>query len=222
MTQPVDNAIPRLHAEIGTIMLATFYRTTKPYKARYVGMEGGQYLILRLPAGAGIHDHLYEGNQVVIKYVSEGRVYGFRTEITGYMYKKGLILAVLAYPEKVETHHLRGEMRVKYLAPAQLAVRGIAYNGFVMDISPGGCRVAVEVPESNDLSLNLEEGAEVRMTCQLVGVEGPHEFGCMVMNIREENGWVNLGLLFAEVNDDDVQTIDDYVREVSAFLEEWG
>ena len=169
-----QNRENQVKAEIGTTMLATFSRTSQPFKAIYVGMEPGSYLILRFPPGTGIHDHLFEGNALVVKYVHGGKVYGFRTEVMAYLYKKRIILVVLAYPEIVETVALRKEQRIDFLVPARLTVAGEGLDGFIVDLSPSGCRFAMDVtPEHIPYDFKIIKEATIAF--QLIGQEGMKE-----------------------------------------------
>ncbi|MEW5723975.1 MAG: flagellar brake protein [Thermodesulfobacteriota bacterium] len=209
---------PRLTAEIGTVMQVTFSRSSKPIKALFVGMEKNAYILLRFPPGAGIHDHLFEGNKAVIKYVAAGRVYGFQTAVIGYMYKRRLILVVLSYPRNLETHLLRGEQRVDFFAPATLSVAGNNLHGFVVDLSPSGCRFAFEASQDNPpFDFNVIQ--EVNLSFQVVGLEGYHDFGCQLKNTAQDGAVTSLGLQFNKVNPPVIQEIKDYVTRVSSFLE---
>ncbi|MFH1091540.1 MAG: flagellar brake protein [Pseudomonadota bacterium] len=207
----------RLEAEIGTIMLVTFARTTKPIKALFVGMEAGSFVILRFPAGAGVHDHLYEGNPVVVKYFSDGNVYGFQTQVLGYLYKKRLVLVVLSYPEKVEVHHLRKEQRIDFFVPAKLTVAGNSVEGLVVDISPGGCCFSFEANPQN-LVLDFDIIKEVTLSFALLGLKGERDFLCRIMNHKQEGNTVNLGLQFEKVDESISEAITRYVRQVAEFV----
>lgn len=209
--------LQRLDVELGTMMLATFERASKPIKSLFVGMEPGNYMILRFPSGAGVHDHLFEGNPVVIKFVSEGRIYGFQSQVLGYMYKKRLILVVVAYPANIETHLLRKENRVDFFVPAKLAVAGKTIPGFVVDLSPGGCRFAFEAASEN-LVFDFNVVKEVRLTFELLGLEGGRDFTCAVKNTKPEGETLSLGLQFGPLEDDVSRAITGYVRQVSQFL----
>ena len=218
MTNRKPVSAPKLPTEIGTVMQVTFSKSSKPLKALYVGMEPGGYIILRFPPGTGVHDHLFEGNEAVVKFVSAGKVFGFHTAVIGYMYKRRLILVVLGYPTSVETHLLRGESRVDFFAPGALNVAGNNVNGLVVDLSPSGCRFAFESPRDNP-PLDFTVIQEVKLSFQFVGLEGYQTLGCQVKNVTHDAGVVSLGLLFNRVDAAVIDEIKDYVTRVSNFLD---
>ncbi len=208
----------RLDAEIGTVMLVKFTRTTTPFKGIFIGMEPGSFFVLRLPAGAGVHDHLFEGNMVVVKYIHEGSVYGFRSSVSAYLYKKGLILALLAYPASMETHELRKEQRVDFLVPATLSSEEGSVKGFVLDISPSGCRFAMD-PSYESSPIDFDLIKEVGITFEIIGVQGAKQFTCRVMSVIQDTPPISLGLEFDQVESSITKGIRKYVQQVSRFLE---
>jgi c-di-GMP-binding flagellar brake protein YcgR len=199
-------------------MLVKFSRTTNPFKGVFIGMEPGSFIILRLPAGMGVHDHLFEGNPVVVKYIHQGIVYGFRSSVTAYLYKKGMILALLAYPSSTETHELRKEQRVDFLVPATLSSDEGSVNGFVLDISPSGCRYAMD-PSYESSPIDFDLVKEVALTFEIIGVQGAKQFRCQVKSVIQEHSPISLGLEFDQVESSITRGIRKYVQQVSRFLE---
>jgi c-di-GMP-binding flagellar brake protein YcgR len=204
--------------ELGTVMLVTFSRSSKPIKAMYVGTEPGNYIILRFPAGAGVHDFLFEGNEAVAKYLSDGTVYGFRTEVIGYLFKKRLILVVMACPDAVESHSLRKEHRVDFLVPAVVHADGFQTQGFILDISNNGCRFAAE-GDKEKIAAHFGENKKVVLSTQLLGLEGSRNMGCVIKSAAVEENRLKLGLEFEQVEEAITRGIQEYVAQVSRFLE---
>jgi hypothetical protein len=211
-----QNGKNKFQAQIGDAMMVTFDRTDEPIKAVFTGMETGAFFILRLPPGAGVSDHLFEGNGAVIKYVSEGTVYGFRAEVAAYLYKKRLILVVFSFPRTVETHELRKEPRIGFLVPAELELADRRVNGFVVDISPGGCRFTTTLPPG-DLPVDLQVVKEVALHFALVGLEGRQVINCEIKNVAQRQNGLSLGLQFSQPEDRITEGIRDYIVQVSGF-----
>lgn len=208
----------RLPWEIGTVTLITFAKAGKAFKSMYVGMEPGEYILLRLPPGAGVHDHLFEGNSAVIKFIAEGTVYGFHTSVIGYMYKKRIILVALAYPVSMETRVLRAEHRINFFVPATLTVTGNQLPGLIVDISPSGCRFTFDTaPEAQPYDFTVIK--DVNLSFQLPGIQGNQVFGCLVKNVSADSNRNYLGLKFEKVNESILTEIEEYVRQVTHYLE---
>lgn len=214
-SQPVKK--PRLNVDLGTVMLVTFARSSRPLKALFVGMENSQYLILRLPPGAGVHDHLFAGNKAVVKFIAGGQVFGFQSQVMAYLYKQRLILTLMTYPQEVETHRLRKEQRVDFIVPARLNAGRTALKGFILDISPGGCRFALDSGGDN-LVRDLTPGKKVSLSFEMIGKSGEQEVECQVKRVGREGSQVWCGLEFETLDESVTDGIREYVEEVSGFL----
>lgn len=208
---------PRLKAVLGTVMQVTFSRADGPVKAQYVGMERDSFIIVKIPFGASVHEHLFEGNKVVVKYISGGRVYGFQSKVLMYAFRKPMILTVLTYPETIETHLLRGEERVQFLAPALLKSLDKQLHGFVLDISTGGCRFAYEPMENFD-KIDFGSIKNLRLAFQMLGVDGVREIGCHVMNVSRDGDAISIGLKFDNVDSSVIESINEYVKKAAGLL----
>ncbi|MFH1134740.1 MAG: PilZ domain-containing protein [Pseudomonadota bacterium] len=219
-TSPREPGGKRLIPDIGTVMLTAFARDSHPLKALFVGVEPGGYMILRYPPGAPVNDHLYEGNHLVIKFVHAGKVYGFQSRVKGYIFKPGLILGVISYPDAVETIELRKEQRVDFFVPAELEAGAEKLKGFVVDISPGGCKFAFEL-QNETPPFDFENIKKAFISFQLVGREGDWTFSCQIKKVTAEPRSVSLGLQFEKVEASITEGIRRYVNQVADFLE-WG
>ena len=210
-----------LKPEVGARVKIEFEGVATPITALLVGMEMGRYLVVRLPAGQGIGDHLYEGKRLVAKYVGDGKVYGFKSVILAYLFKKGLIIAFISYPQNVETFELRSVQRIDCYLPASISIDGQPYNGLVLDISPGGCRFGfspkVQVPQIKpgpDLSAGLN--------IKVLGQEETRKIVCAVMNAQTTGNIRCLGLKFDQIDEALSEEITGYVSEVLEYLESEG
>lgn len=208
----------RLNIDIGTKLMIKFEGSQITLKAVYVGMEPKAYLVMRLLKVAGLHDFIIEGNRVVIKYVSSGVVYGFQSVVQGYLIKKNLVLVLLAYPKMIEAYELRQEQRIDGYFPATLSVAGKSYHGFIIDLSPSGCRFAFG-HSSGKLPVDISWGQEVLFSFQLLGREGVQQSVCKVRSVQHEDRSLTLGLQFEKLDTSVIEGIKKYVEEVSEFLE---
>ena len=209
----------RLNLDIGTKVKVEFEGGDMPVQALFVGMEINRYLILRLPGGAGLHEHLYEGKRLVVKYVSSGRIFGFQSRILAYMYKKGLIVAFLNYPEKVETYELRAQQRIECLIPAKLNIENQLMVGYVLDISSTGCLFGVPQNKKNGASAPaLEEKGLLKMS--FLGIEGEQKISCLVKSINNSSNQLALGLMFEDIADALKEQLDAYVQKALSFIEQ--
>jgi c-di-GMP-binding flagellar brake protein YcgR len=183
----------RLDLEFGSKMTLNFAGQKEPMKIRFVGMEPGGYLIVRIPEAPELNDNLQKGKYVNLRYVSWGKVYGFRSVVRGAFSEKDFFLLILSYPKTVRSHELRKETRMDTFSPAILTVNQVSYSGSITDFSPGGCGFAMNSPAEH---LNAELGQKVTLSFKAPGQPGPQILPCFVRNIREEGPLVAFSLQF--------------------------
>ena len=221
---PSEKVVPkrlegqRLNVEIGTRMMTKFFGNQNAIKAVFVGMEAGAYLVVRLMGVGGLQDYLIEGNEVVVKFISSGVVYGFQSRILGYLFKKSMVLVLLVYPKSVETYELRQETRIESRFPGVLHFGDREYNGYILDMSPSGLRFAIGLTNGNPAA-DISWGVPVTISFQIPGLEGLRKAACKVRSIQNESKFLAIGLQFdnlAPVLDQDIRR---FVEDASLFNE---
>ena len=210
----------RLNLDIGAMVKLEFDGADLPISGKFVGMEDPQYLIFRLPSGRALHEHLYEGHRVTVKCIGSGKVFGFQTEVLTYLYKNRLVIGFFRYPGEVEIYELRRHERVECFIPAVLTLEGDGLTGYVLDISPGGCRFGFASEKKGEGRLpRLEE--IVTIAFSLLGVEGQKEIRCLVKAVYEKSHPKSIGLKFEGLDETLSELLAGYVRGVRAYLEGW-
>ncbi|MBW2324624.1 MAG: flagellar brake protein, partial [Deltaproteobacteria bacterium] len=185
----------RLNLEIGAKLMTTFKGQDMAVKALLIGMEPGVFLVLKLPEIIGLKDLLFEGNQTSVRYISWGMVFGFKTQILDYVKEDDLNLVVLSYPKTVKTYDLRKEPRTESFLPAALNVEEDNFAGFLMGLSPGGCRFSFD-KSSGKSGFDIKIGQKVKISFKLPGLESTQKFVCKTQNIQRDNDSLSLGLQF--------------------------
>ncbi|MBW2092662.1 MAG: flagellar brake protein [Deltaproteobacteria bacterium] len=164
-------------------------------KTLLAGMEPGVSLVLRLPEIMGSKDFLFEGNEVSVRYISWGMVFGFRSRIIEYLDRNDLNLVMLSYPKAVKTYEARKEPRAESFLPANLTVEENNFSGFLMDLSPSGCRFAFDISAKKAESA-FKIGQKVTISFKLPGLEGTQVFVCRTQNFQRDDHTISLGLQF--------------------------
>jgi c-di-GMP-binding flagellar brake protein YcgR len=118
--------------------------------SRLIGIDPGQFLIVKTPTIAEIATQLYEKNHVVVRYFSSGWVHAFRCTLLS-LIKEPARLAILSYPESIEKINIRKHDRVDCNIPAVALIQGENYGGVVKNISAGG--LAMEIDKKIDEAL---------------------------------------------------------------------
>lgn len=185
----------RLSLEIGTKMLVTFEGLDTPAKALFVGMEPGAYIVIRLPELTGLSDRVGIGKRLHLRYVSLGMVYGFNCTVLGQVTERGLGLLILSYPTAAQSYDKRQEERLDSYVPAVLNVQKTGFSGYLLDLSPSGCRFAFDSSSDNTRPA-IRLGQEATISFQLPSLEGEQIFASRISNIRHDGRSLSLGLKF--------------------------
>lgn len=128
-------------------------------KTKLIGFDEGKYIILNTSANLlrDYNDIIHEGRSCIVRTLVEGEAgqcVAFRS-IVDYVPIKPRGLLFITYPDKVESISLRKESRVTTQLPVTFVHRDetapdalfdakTAINGYIKDISQGGCRIAAE------------------------------------------------------------------------------
>lgn len=119
-------------------------------QSRLIGLDPGQFLIVKTPPIAEIATQLYEKNHVVVRYFSSGWVHAFRCTLLS-LIKEPARLAILSWPESIEKINIRKHDRVDCNIPVVALIQGKNYGGVVKNISTGG--LAMEIDKKIDETL---------------------------------------------------------------------
>lgn len=185
----------RLSLEIGDKIMARFEGQEAETKAKFVGMETGAYIVIRLPRITKLGEDIAEGSPVSLRYISSGMVYGFEAAILGFFQEKNLNLVIISYPRAVETIDMRKERRVDSYTNAKLTIAEEGFPGSLIDLSPSGCRFVFAL-STEKIRPDFALGQEASLSFRLPDLEGPQVFPCRVQNIRHDGQTLSLGLIF--------------------------
>ena len=124
--------------------------------AKLVGMEGADKLIVSPPSIDQFNDsktplenHFSLGREFVIRLISNGYIFGFRSKLVG-VYSTACRLLILQLPKVINFNQLRSADRVPCAFPALIETDDMKINVLVTDISEGGALLQTE-------SKNLDE-----------------------------------------------------------------
>ena len=201
----------RLDIELGNQIIIQFEGDEARLKAKLVGMETGEYLILGMPALAQLKRYA-EGDKIIARYAHAGRVYGFRSVVLGHI-EQPLRLLFMAYPLSVENINLRKDPRVDCFLPAEAEIRGRLRQGVVTDISRGGCKFVAKQKNKNDFPQNLIDEYIVLRT-QFVGETTPQTFTGKVRNVKFDEERATLGVQFVELSEEATESLNKSILNV--------
>ncbi|MEW5774040.1 MAG: flagellar brake protein [Thermodesulfobacteriota bacterium] len=206
-------------AVLGMRMLVEAQGLEPGFRTTLSGLERGRFLLLHLPRTGGITEQLYPERKVKVRYIHEGNLYGFLSQVVACQVTPFRLL-YLAYPKAFERLNLRRDQRVDCFIPAGLEMPGSvgpAYRAMVMNISTSGCRAALDA--AGQRLPGFEVGNAVRLGFRLAGSELDITLECLVKSLDADGSRVFLGLIFAGLDEDGRDAIAGYVASVSCFLD---
>ncbi len=172
----------------------------KRVKTDYVGMLIDECLLFHIPTSAKwitVRDALTVGNEVVVRSVLEGdagQVIAFRVKVLK-LFSKPSGLLVTSFPKRVESIGLRSTKRaqlgISISLEAEVYPTDETVSGIIVDISPKGCKVALQVKPN--WGIMLDESA-VTLIYSLDGKEV--SLKAKVKNHKLERDIIYYGLAF--------------------------
>lgn len=110
----------------------------------FVGYINKRCVIVMMPMVPEVNravllEHVYKGNQVTVRFIQSGAVFGFQSVISHFAFTPYPLL-FLNYPESIENHNLRKDRRVSCLFPVIAMHHESEYQGVLSNISKSGGR----------------------------------------------------------------------------------
>jgi HD-GYP domain-containing protein (c-di-GMP phosphodiesterase class II) len=208
-----DNGGSQLKAEIGTLASIECEALSKKTKSILVGMEAGNYVILRL-ADAEQAQKLQPGAPLIVRYIYAGEAYGFKGKILK-LFHNPVPLIMVTYPEQVERLSLRHEPRQECYLPAAIEVSGKTIRCITVNLSYRGCRVFVKSRGSDKSSFVLKE-EPILLRTNLPGRDDPVLLRGQVKNESQTEEGTYMGIQFHERSE---QAVDQWKAFIDDILE---
>jgi c-di-GMP-binding flagellar brake protein YcgR len=203
-----------LGVEWGMPLMIRFEGFSESYKGTLVGMDRGHYLICNIPQIRSIWVKVNKENQVVVRYLHKGVVYGFKCTVISVI-GEPVPLMLVSYPEEIETVALRKNDRITCLIPATVQVDSWSCKGAILDLSLGGCSfVCTTSPESE--SSKVEKGVDAIVTVQIPGSPSERNVELGIVNVRREDHRITIGSQFKNLDTDAHNAIESYVQTMAA------
>lgn len=137
-------------------------RHTEKLWTHMIGFKPGVYLVLEKPPGTDAVDGkraLKDGDSLVIRFLKEGSIYGFRVPVlcTATMPYR---LLFVGFPIEVAEHSLRSSPRLECYLPCEGEVGGRSFSrAFIRDFSATGCQLRIPLDAFEDEDEHEDESA---------------------------------------------------------------
>jgi c-di-GMP-binding flagellar brake protein YcgR len=190
-----------------------------------VGNLPDSCLIIKYPStgtSVSVASKLFKGSKITVRYISNGNVFGFQSELLG-MISDPVRLLFISYPTFIARHSLRSDRRVECYLPADLRVDtsvkdlDIVRDGIITDISSAGCNFnMVRVPlDSTLLGTGMNDPVVLRL--QLPGMEGRIELSGNIRNMQRGSRKTSMGIQFNDVDEEKKMKIIEFISTLEKF-----
>jgi c-di-GMP-binding flagellar brake protein YcgR len=183
-----------------------------------IGIEDGKYLIVKMPpmhTMDNVSSLLRNGNDVAVKYMYKGTIFGFQSQIIDLIYNP-FKLVFIEYPEKIESYDFRGNKRVECFLPANIRIAEHKIEGCITDISKAGCLLDIETPKLEDSINFLELNNEICVGFHLPGVEEELGVTAKQRSIKKDAENVRIGIEFVNMDSSVQSKLFDFLAIAEA------
>ena len=186
-------------------------------KSSIVGMERGKYLIIKTPAIAGVGTKLFKKNHIVVRYLSDGVLFGFHCTLIALL-KDPFHLSFLSYPEIGDAINLRKHDRISCLLPGELQVGEWKHKCITSDIGVGGCRTALNMSKEDNRN-PIRVGESVQLLIQAPDANDSIHVTAIARSISLAEKNVIIGLQFEKaINQRIDANAPEMIKKLCSFL----
>ncbi len=184
-------------------------------KSQVVGLIPGEFLVLTAPIGvSGIREQLGEGNKVTVRYVYNGFVYGFETQIMTLITRPRTMM-IIYYPQKSASVTLRKSERVNCFINCTLTIENEEYCGTIMDISQCGCRCLIPLLPEKTYRQVEKDSIEAKLSFTAPNDKNELELNVRIVNHTIDGAASKLGVGYNEPD----EVTATRIRKLCEFLD---
>ncbi len=203
-----------LSLRIGCVLHIKLSDKAERLPAKLIGMDAGAYLIVQPQNPAKLFDQVFKGKEVVVRYLSDGAIFGFESRVMDFLMQPVRLL-FLTYPSKIQSCEIREHKRYDCLYDAQLLLAGVPCRGVVANISVGGCQFVTEgLDEEQTARIKVEDG--VTLSFQPPARAPVESLAGEVRNVTRSNGGRSeIGIRFINLQDDKRNALMDCLSNLA-------
>ncbi len=211
--KPYLETMPKLQIEMNSrihVRVNPTQSNTRSMPGEFLGISHYDFLIIRLPSTPGLRNQLLPRTVIEIRYLLEGAVNTFNTEIIGHTLKPAL-LVFTTYPDRLSILEMRNHRRVSCGLNVLVNTPHGDGSGIIADLSMGGCRISLDLTgQSNLRSLAVGETIVLQV---VLSSEGTLTSGTgIVKSVELSGGKLNAGVSF-------VHSIREFSEALGKYLD---
>ncbi|MCJ2166291.1 flagellar brake protein [Pseudodesulfovibrio sp. S3-i] len=198
----------QLRVSLGKDVVIRIPGVEQSYRGKIVGYDPYDYLIASVRMPSKVRKSLSMGGQIIVKYILQGTVYGFKTHVQNAI-TSPTSLIFFDYPSVIEKVDLRRDTRTSCSIQSTLQTEKTEHECLIVNISLTGCQVSVQAGTRDPISNITTDDALVVFVN--LGAEGTLKLPIAVRNIKRKKGLLILGTMFLDLNDKEEERIKQYL-----------
>lgn len=213
-----ENHVP-FHLAVGAEVLLEIEALKLRIKCALVGFETGQYIIIRLSSKDLIGNFRSEqvrGGQLLVRYLYQGAVYGFRTEVLNVVSTPAKLF-FLSYPTKIEEYVTHQRDRFDCVLPAGTMLDNEIIDLVIIDISDEGCQCVIKTSSARSALYNhMQVNKMLDIRVQFPGKEGTWRLPGRIRNMSKGQDRIVLGVKFEGLAPAASERIKEFISLVAS------
>jgi c-di-GMP-binding flagellar brake protein YcgR len=205
------------HCPIGKDLVLRFEGIEARLKSALIGVERGEFLIVRTPQAIGTELLLSRGDPIKVIFMHNGTIYGFLSKYINDVRLPSPLLFI-SYPESMERHEMRKNLRVDCFIPATIHIDDkMVCRGVISDLNTGGCRINMNL-EGGEQSAYLKPTTRVVIASEMLGIKPDRGILSIVKNLQHDAKIIRVGVEFSTSDPDVLSRIQEYVENVHGVM----
>jgi hypothetical protein len=200
----------------GLTISTQFEKDKTKYYCKCRGASHSKFIILQQPALIENQNSILSGRQVILRYVYNGTVLGFKTNIIQTIVAPFRLIFV-DYPEEIERYSLRTCERADVVIHAQFSIFDKVIRTVMKDLSCNGCRMFVDAVSIEGLVFNVGDQTGL-LSFPTDIFEDVLNISCKIVRVRADKERTELGIEFDLSNQDTLDKITQYVDHILNLL----
>jgi len=182
------------------------------YRGKVVGMDPYDFVIVKVRLPSNVRQDLSLGGYVVVKYMQQGTVYGFRALVQNAISSPAPLL-FFQYPDVIEKLDLRKTERTQCNIDGMLHTTDDEVECLVVNVSETGCKISARAGTRDMLKdTKVDDALIVAMN---LGKLGDLKVAVAVKNVSLEKGIISLGCMFLDITKEEMATINKYLEKLN-------
>lgn len=181
------------------------------YRGKIVGLDPYDYVIVKVRLPSAIREELKFGGTLVVKYVHQGTIYGFKAQVLNTISSPAQ-LVFFEYPDVIERLVLRRQARTDCNIDGMLHTTESEIECMIINVSETGCKLSARAGARDPIhQTKVDDALIVAMN---LGNFGELKIAIAVKNISLEKGIISMGCMFLDISKKEMSTIQSYLEKI--------